>query len=317
MSKGKQQSSLQQTQEQQSTSTQNDEENICALTCNRNIKYPKLNVFNFETWLINMELAFKRYKINSEIGKFYEAWDALEEYHNDLIDIARGVFNKSIVQAWTELHSAVKTRLCDKDDDKLEKIFYTTQLGTRKTSSLLREMIDICRANGINPDHPTLRIVFKNKLPRELSNKLVEYEMLKPDADLTTLAEMLDRVLPAREPAGIYAIGRHPEFQEILNKLNKMQLEIDEMNERTKQHRQIIQDHRPRQQERRSNNKQSRNTNRSKSVKRNDQPFQHANDEWCYTHQRYAYQAHRCTWKDCKFPRLADGSNYQPPSNLN
>ena len=276
----------------------------------RRVNYPRLNIEQLDSWQVFMELLFKHNHITDELEKFLEAWAVIAEYHNDLLDIATATAKDELANPWTELVTAIRVRLADKAEEQLEKSMFDSNHRFKSASAMLRDIHQACKNNNMPTDSPAVRIAFRKKLPEYLSDKCREFEILMPDSSTAQLAEMLDKV-PEIKRRDVCAIqedrSAEPSNRAIEEKLDRLiaAMEVSNIRERAPSRSTSFR------RQRSQTPQRPQTSNRPQT----SAPFKHQCDKWCYMHQRYAYQAKRCNWKQCTFPRTADGSLYQPPEN--
>ncbi len=140
-------------------------------------------------WIIQLDLYFARAQIISEAVRFQTAASLLPAHHvMEFIDMIRS----PPVDCYTQLCTALQTRLGKSSEEKLRSLLEAQELGDRKPSQFLRHLQELTTPYMKDEESPLIRQIFLKAMPEAAAPFL---QFLPPDTKLATLAGTADRVI--------------------------------------------------------------------------------------------------------------------------
>lgn len=150
---------------------------------------PPFNRENLKLWFLQDEAGMKSSKLNSDTSKFDHVISRIPS------DIALLIQNNIETPLETNKHDTLKNKLLKifgkSEETKVRQLLKTCRMGDEKPSHFLQRMKSKVDRNV--PDS-VLKIIFLEQLPQSLYDVLA----INPEADLTTLALLADRVMEFR-----------------------------------------------------------------------------------------------------------------------
>lgn len=232
------------------------------------IKAPPFWKAEPRVWFIQLEAQFDLGGITQDTTKYNYVISAIST--EVLTQVADFVTAPPAQNKYPELKKKLISLYSDSDEKRFRKLLSDMELGDRKPSQLLNEMV---RLAGKSVSEQLLRTLWMARLPHQTQAVLTT-----SNDNLCNLAKMADKMAEIEQPRS-YAVAsapRHQEYEEMTGVIHKLSLEVAEL--RTA----LSHASKPR-----------RTRSRSRTPARLDRNSKH--DDTCWYHRTFKEKASKCS----------------------
>ncbi|CAN7996439.1 unnamed protein product [Ixodes pacificus] len=163
------------------------------------LKLPDFWMTDSELWFLHIEATFRRKRITSQSTMFDYVVAALPQAATALVrDILR---TPSADLSYDRLKTELIRRTTASEQQRLQQLLTSAELGDRKPSELLLRMRQLLGDKAENLDRSIFRELFLQRLPQDVRMVLTTAD----SCSLESLARMADKMMEVRSP-GISAV---------------------------------------------------------------------------------------------------------------
>lgn len=233
------------------------------------VKVPPFWKTNPALWFKQVESQFITAGISSDATKFHTIVGSIEA--NVLNEVSDIILNPPEINMYDALKTRLQERFMDSEEKRLKKLLRDMELGDRKPSAMLREMMDLA-AGKVSEE--LLKSLWMQRLPKQSQAILAV-----SSESLSRLALMADKISDTSDAWEINVLSKSPSENDNLRlQIEALTKQVEMLSHRSRSHS-------------RQSNKRFKRTNSSKA--RQSKPF-------CWYHYKFGDRAKKCV-QPCSF----------------
>jgi hypothetical protein len=169
------------------------------------VRLPSFWAHRPASWFTQAEAQFYLAGISNELTQFYHVISQLDEKYVAEVD---DIYSPPPRDPYTTLKTELIKRLCPSKDQRTRQLFEFEEMGDRKPSQFLRNLISLA------PDIPNdyLRILWTSRLPTNIRTILAGL----PEVELEAAALCADRIIETTSASTVASISLRPDHTELL-----------------------------------------------------------------------------------------------------